>query len=820
MLALDPSAVRLGATAASKTDAIRQVGQILIDAGYIEPGYVDSLLAREKVANTYLGNGIAIPHGVPKDRGLIKQTGVAVLQVPDGVDWNPGDRVHLVVGIAAKSDEHLQILTNLTDVLGDPAEAERLAHTKRPTDIQQRLSGEGTSGDRPAPEPLPDDLPNQFDIAIDSPQGLHARPATALVDIAKGFNATIRVRHGDRAGDAKSLIALLNLGIESGATIRVMAEGPDADAALAALREAIEAGLEEEEEAAATTSDLPRIDWEGRSIEGVAASPGLALGPVWQYQRGKIVVAATARDPDAELTRLDRAIEAAKRELAELYEEVKSRSGAGKAAIFRAHAEFLGDQGLIEGAKERIRDDARSAGYAWEQSFGQQAKALAAQKDALLAARAVDLRDVGRRVLRLLAERIEDEAKLPDTPVILVADDLSPSDTAKLDPALALGICTASGGPTSHTAIIARSLGIPAVVGAGDSVLDIADGTAIVLDGNSGTLVLTPTDADRATAERVQADLATQREAERRACYQPAIMTDGARVEVVANIASPEEAAKAIEAGGEGVGLLRTEFLFLGRDEAPTEDEQTASYTQMVEALNGLPIIIRTLDIGGDKSVPYLSMPVEENPFLGERGIRLCLNRPELFRTQLRAIFRASKKGPVRIMFPMISTLEELKRAKALTEEVRLEVGADPVEIGIMIEVPSAVMMADELAAEADFFSVGSNDLTQYCLAVDRMHPMLSRQADGLHPAVLRMIDQTVKAADKAGKWVGVCGGIAGDPRGVVLLTGLGVKELSVSIPSIAAVKAQIRGLSMAQAKDLAQRALACSTAAAVRRLR
>ncbi len=746
MLSLDASAVRLGATAANKTDAIRQVGQILIDAGYIEPGYVDSLLAREKVANTFLGNGIAIPHGVPKDRGLIKQTGVAVLQVPDGVDWNPGDRVHLVVGIAAKSDEHLQILTNLTDVLGDPAEAARLAQTKRRRrDIERRLSSGASPADRPAPQPLPDDLPNHFDIAIASPHGLHARPATALVDIAKGFEATIRVRHGDRAGDAKSLIALLNLGIASGATIRVMAEGRDADAALRALREAIEAGLEEEEEAGPTATDLPRIDWEGRSIDGVAASPGLALGPIWQYQRGKIVVAATARDPAAELIRLDRAIEAAKRELAELYEEVKSRSGAGKAAIFRAHAEFLGDEGLIETARVLIRTEARSAGYAWEQSFGQQSKTLAAQKDALLAARALDLRDVGRRVLRLLAERIEDEPKLPETPVILVADDLSPSDTARLDPALALGICTASGGPTSHTAIIARSLDIPAVVGAGDSVLDLADGTLIVLDGHSGTLVLAPTDTDRANAQRAQADMATQREAERRACYQPAIMTDGARIEVVANIAAPEEAAKAVEAGGEGVGLLRTEFLFLGRDQAPTEDEQTAAYTQMVKSLNGLPIIIRTLDIGGDKSVPYMAMPVEENPFLGERGIRLCLNRPELFRTQLRAIFRAAASGPVRIMFPMISTLEELRRAKALTEEVRQELGADPVEIGIMIEVPSAVMMADELAAEADFFSVGSNDLTQYCLAVDRMHPMLSRQADGLHPAVLRMIDLTVQ---------------------------------------------------------------------------
>jgi len=820
MISMDAKAVRVGARAADKTDAIRQVGQILVEAGFIEPGYVDSLLARERVANTFLGNGIAIPHGVPKDRDLIKKTGVAVLQVPEGVEWNPGDRVHLVVGIAAKSDEHMQILTNLTDVLGNADEAARLAHTADPADIARRLSA-GPSAAAVGSQPLPDDLANHFDIVIAGPHGLHARPATALVEVAKGFAATVRIRHGNRVGDAKSLIALLNLGVESGATIRVMAEGPDAVEALAALREAIEGGLEEEEAPSSQGGQAAEyIVWEGPTLAGVAASPGMALGPVWQFQRGKIVLAATARDPAAELTRLERAIESAKRELAELYEEVKAKAGAGRAAIFKAHAEFLDDRGLKDGAEALIRHDARSAGYAWERSFTGQAKALAAQKDALLAARATDLRDVGRRVLRLLAERIEDAPKLPDTPVILVADDLSPSDTARLDPAVALGICTAAGGPTSHTAIIARSLGIPAVVGAGDSLLDIADGTTVVLDGNTGTLVLAPTDADRAAAQRVRADLAVQREAERRACYQPAIMTDGARVEVVANIAAPVEAAKAVEAGGEGVGLLRTEFLFLGRDQAPTEDEQAAAYGEMVRALNGLPIIIRTLDIGGDKAVPYMAMPAEENPFLGERGIRLCLNRPELFRTQLRAIFRAAALGPVRIMFPMIATLEELLRAKALTEEVRLELGADPVEIGIMIEVPSAVMMAEELAAEADFFSVGSNDLTQYTLAVDRMHPVLSRQADGLHPAVLRMIERTVRAADKAGKWVGVCGGIAGDPLGVVLLTGLGVRELSVSIPSIAAVKAQIRGLSMERARALAQRALACSTAAQVRRLR
>jgi phosphoenolpyruvate-protein phosphotransferase len=818
MMALDISAVRIGAAPSDKAEAIREVGQLLTDAGYIEPGYIDSMLAREQIANTFLGNGIAIPHGVPKDRGLIRNTGVAVLQVPAGVEWNPGNRVHLVVGIAAKSDEHLEILANLTDVLGDADEAGRLARTTNPADIAERLSSGPRTKPSAAPVTLPEDLPHYFDIVIDSPHGLHARPATALVELAKGFTSIIRVRHGNRIGDGKSLISILNLGVNGGATVRFMAAGEDAEQALAALRAAIEAGLEEVEEAAAEAA-VPAIAWEGRMVSGVAASPGVAVAPIRQLQRGKIVVSATAQDPAAELNKLERALEGAKRELAELYHEVKTQSGAGKAAIFKAHAEFLEDPELAVAARDLICNDARSAGWAWQRSYEERADTLARQQDPVLAGRAVDLRDVGRRVLRTLAERIDDEPHLPDTPVILVADDLSPSDTARLDPTLALGICTSAGGPTSHTAIIARSLDIPAVVGAGDSVLDIADDTLVVLDGNGGNLVLEPSDADKAAAARVQADLRVQRERERRACYQPAIMLDGARVEVVANIAAPEEAARAVEAGGEGVGLLRTEFLFLGRDQAPSEGEQAEAYTTMIRALNGLPIIIRTLDIGGDKEVPYMAMPAEENPFLGERGIRLCLNRPELFRTQLRAIFRAASTGPVRIMYPMISTLEELRRAKAITEEVRLQLGADPVEIGIMVEVPSAVMMAEELAREVDFFSVGSNDLTQYTLAVDRMHPLLSRQADGLHPAVLRMIDRAVRAAKQAGKWLGVCGGIAGDPKGVVILTGLGVSELSVSIPSIAAVKAQIRGLHLDKARRLAARALACRNAAEVRAL-
>jgi phosphocarrier protein FPr len=825
MLALDPSSVRIGGNPADKAEAIRQVGELLVQAGNIEPGYIASMLAREKIANTFLGNGIAIPHGIPKDRGLIRKTGVAVLQVPAGVEWNLGEKVHLVVGIAAMSDEHLEILANLTDVLGEPDEAKRLATTADAAAIAKRLSGGG-----PAPAPsvpaaaAPPDLGEGFDVTISNPHGLHARPATAFVDLSKKFQASVRVRNGERVADGKSLIALLKLGAEKGTTLRITAEGPDAPQALATLKAAIEKGLEDEAQAAADAA-TPMVEarqtirYEAPTAAGISASPGLAIGPIRQFVRAKIVVEATARDPEAELKRLEGAIESAKRELMELFDEVWKKSGPVKAGIFKAHAEFLEDPEMLDATRELIVRDGRSAGWAWQHAYEERAAILAAMKDPVLAARATDLRDVGRRVLKLLAETIEDEPQLPDQPVILVAEDLTPSDTARLDPKFALGLCTAGGGPTSHTSIIARSLDIPAIVSVGDSVLDLADGTPVILDGNSGLLVLRPSEADTAQARQALVDHQAQRDAERKACYKPAIMTDGTRIEVVANISDVAEATHAVNAGGEGVGLLRTEFLFLQRDHAPSEDEQFETYAAMTRALNGLPIIIRTLDIGGDKAVPYLQMPAESNPFLGERGIRLCLARKDLFRTQLRAIFRASVTGKVRIMYPMIATLEELQQAKEITEEVRRSIGCPPVEIGMMIEVPSSAILAEVFAPEVDFFSIGTNDLTQYVLAMDRLHPQLAKQADGLHPAVLRMIERTVQAADAAGKWVGACGGVAGDPLGVVILAGIGVHELSVSIPSIAAVKAQIRGLSRDRARALAERALACRTAAEVRAL-
>jgi len=378
---------------------------------------------------------------------------------------------------------------------------------------------------------------------------------------------------------------------------------------------------------------------------------------------------------------------------------------------------------------------------------------------------------------------------------------------------------TAVGGRTAHSAIIARAMGIPAVVSAGDGVLDIANDTNAILDGNKGSMDINPDETAVLKARAVAEQESQNRQAARNAAANPAITTDGRCIEVVANIGGWEDARTVSGSGAEGVGLLRTEFLFLGQEQASAEEEQFRVYRDIVQLMQGRPIIIRTLDIGGDKPLPYIGIPSEENPFLGERGVRLCLNRPELLRQQLRAIFRAAVFGQVRIMFPMVNDLSEWRKVKAMVEEIRADLDAPRVELGIMIEIPSAALTAEFFAAEVDFFSIGTNDLTQYTLAIDRMHPNLSDRLDGLHPAVLRLVDHTVQASKKQGKWVGVCGELAADPQAIPILIGLGVAELSISMPSVPSVKAQIRALKISNAQYLARRSLGCAMASEVRAL-
>jgi phosphocarrier protein FPr len=679
----------------------------------------------------------------------------------------------------------------------------------------------------------------ELDLILNNPSGLHARPAKVFVNTAKQFKADIRVQHGTKKVNAKSMISVLTLGVENGGQIRLIVDGPDEDEALAVLKTAVEEGLGDEipgsashadgkkdgDETQAAPASHPPIEpdrpketeADQRIVRGVPASAGIAIGPLHQFRRAEIIINEIAAEPAQEKSRLQEAIKTAQTQLQLLHAQVTKRIGPEEAAIFEAHQAILDDPDLFEGAVERI-DTGSSAGRAWQDTIQIAAATLAGLTDELLAARAADVRDVGNKVLRVLAGAVDDESLLPSEPVILIAEDLAPSDTASLDTSRVLGFCTAVGGANSHSAILARALGLPAIVGAGSGVSALKNGVQAILNGDTGTLTLDPDPQTLTAARNLQEEHQIRRVVELKAAKEPAITQDGHQVEVVANIGSVADAKQALGFGAEGVGLLRSEFLFLDRADPPTETEQFKVYRDIAVALEGQPVIIRTLDVGGDKPLPYVPMPAEENPFLGIRGIRLCLARPELLRTQIRAILRAAEFGPLRLMFPMVANVAEFSAARQIVEEVRAELKGPAIELGIMIEIPAAAVLADIFAKEVDFFSIGTNDLTQYTLAMDRGHPQLSAQADGLHPAVLRLIDQTVRASHAAGKWTGVCGELGADPQAVPILVGLGVDELSVSIPAVPAVKAQIRSLSFSTAQHLAAEALKCASAIEVRR--
>ncbi|MET2527260.1 phosphoenolpyruvate--protein phosphotransferase [Ralstonia pseudosolanacearum] len=818
--------IRLQQRATDKTSAIRAAGRLLADTGCIDPAYIDSLLRRETVANTFLGHGVAIPHGMGEDRHLIRQTGIAVLQFPDGLEWHPGQTTHLVFAIAAQSDEHITLLRRLTRLLNDDARLRQLFSTQRAEDIVAALSQDAPA---PAASAPGGDLAERLTLTLDYPSGLHARPAAQWVETARRFAARVQVRHGAETADAKNLVALLQLGLAAGAALTLSAEGPDARAALTALQHTIRSLTAQERAQAARDTQAARTrqiarGWQPAAdlpaIGGIGASPGLAIGTVHVMQPG---VSAIPDHPVPLATGgdlLDRALADTRAELAALARDTAARLGEAEAGIFKAQAELLGDTDLMTLTCQAMVEG-HGVAWSWHHAVERLAERLAALGNPLLAARAADLRDVGRRVLGHLDPALRGTAQaLPDGPCILVAQDLSPSDTAALDTRRIAGIVTAQGGPSSHTAILTRTLGIPAVVAAGPAVLDVASGTQAIVDGSGGQLYLDPDAAAVAGAEAwLQEDAArAQREQAERGL--PARTRDGHAVEIAANVNLPAQAIEAVTLGAEGVGLMRTEFLFLERDHAPDEDAQHEVYAAMLGALGGRPLIVRTLDIGGDKQVPHLNLPKEENPFLGVRGARLLLRRPDLMEPQLRALYRAaSGGGPLSIMFPMITSLGEVIALRTACERIRAELDAPAVPLGIMVEVPAAALLADQLAEHVDFFSIGTNDLTQYTLAIDRQHPDLAAEADSLHPAVLRLIQLTVQGAARHGRWVGVCGGLAGDPFGALLLTGLGVHELSMSPRDIPAVKARLRDAHVRQLTELAGQALACASAEDVRAL-
>jgi len=551
-------------------------------------------------------------------------------------------------------------------------------------------------------------------------------------------------------------------------------------------------------------------------IQGIAAAPGVAIGKTYWLQEDIFQIEKCADcDPSVEKQRLDEARAAVAETLQQIVASLQDRPE--EAAIFEAHLLMLNDPDLLALVQSQLD---LGAEYAWHEAIQHYAAQLAALPDPYFQARALDVQDVGKQVLRELLGVAGPDLRALEEPAIILAQDLTPSDTGRMDKSKILGFATIEGSATSHTAILAKALSIPAVVGAGQTLKDIDQDTLLVLDGDSGVIIVEPDKSILREYEFKQAKAIAIRKEALGAAHEPAITVDGHRVEVVANVGSLEESQMALHQGAEGIGLLRTEFLYLDRRTAPTEEDQYSIYQAIFQTMERRPVVIRTLDIGGDKAPTYMDLGQEANPFLGLRGIRVSIAYPELFKSQLKAILRAAPGHDVRIMFPMIATLDELRQAKAMMQEIQAEMNSSvTVQTGIMVEIPAVVQMADAFAKEVDFFSIGTNDLTQYTFAVDRTNPNVADIADACHPAILRQIARVIAEAHQRGIWVGVCGELAGDTSAIPVLLGLGLDEFSMSPVLIPRAKAIIRRWSMKDARALADEALQLKSAQAVREL-
>ncbi len=559
-----------------------------------------------------------------------------------------------------------------------------------------------------------------------------------------------------------------------------------------------------------------------RVIEGIAAAPGLALGPAWVYRPPDLTVPPPAGpvDPQAETARWEAARRQVRERLDRLAARAREQAGEDEAAIFAAH-QLLVDDPELDGQVRQAIAGGSTAETAVARATEDFARMLEQLDDEYLRGRAADIRDVGRQLLAALLGASLDLA--PDEPSVIVAHDLAPSDTARWPRERVLGLVTEAGGATSHVAILARGAGVPAVAGAAGAMAAVRPGQPVVVDGTAGRVVLDPSPQRRQAVEQALAEQARRARTLAALRDLPAVTPDGRRVELAVNIGRPEDIAAAEPFGPEGVGLFRTEFLFLDRSEPPGEEEQWQAYVAAVRALGGRRLVLRTLDVGADKRLPFINWPEEMNPALGWRGARLGLERPDLLQAQLRAALRAAAEGPVSVMFPMVTTLEEVRRLRQAVQEAaasleREGIAHGPVEVGIMIEVPAAALAARTLAGAVDFFSIGTNDLTQYTLAVDRTSRQVAGLYDPLHPAVLRLILEVGRAAEEAGIWAGVCGELGGEPLAAPFLLGAGMTELSMHARALPEVKQVIRAVRYADARLLAEELVTLPDGDAVRR--
>jgi phosphoenolpyruvate-protein phosphotransferase len=656
-------------------------------------------------------------------------------------------------------------------------------------------------------------------LSVPLQHGLHARPAALLVQRLREFSAEVSIEAHGRHASARSAIALMALGVRHNDQIIIQARGAQAVAALDAVAAALEEALRLESQSAQAShagggtghDQAPPDATSGATI----AAAGYAVGVAARLRRPQLTVTEAGAGIAQETAALTQARAQVRQRLTRLGEV----GSATRREIVAAHVEFLDDPLLNDSAQSLI-DGGKSAGFAWRAATRASVAALQATGDPRLLERVDDLQDVESHVLLALAgEARPMKLYLPERAVLL-AEELLPSEFIALDQKRLAAICLAGGGATSHVAILAAAADVPMLVGLGERLQGIAEGTALIVDADRGTLEVAPAPALLAQAEAHALARQAAQTSERMAAQSDCRARDGTRVEVFANIGSAGDAAAAVSSGAEGCGLLRTEFLFTDRDTAPDENEQLAAYQAIADALAGRPLILRLMDVGGDKPLRYLPLPPEENPALGLRGIRTALWLPDLLRTQIRAALRVTPPGPVQLLLPMITDLEEVRQVRAIVDEQRASLsGRSPILLGAMIETPAAALMADRIAREVDFLSIGSNDLTQYTLAMDRGHPQLASRMDALHPAVLQLVAATAAAGVAAGRTVAVCGGVAADPAAVPLLLGLGVRELSIVPAAVPAIKRLVRSLTLTECAALAAQSLKLDSAAEIRAL-
>nr|MDH3092899.1 phosphoenolpyruvate--protein phosphotransferase [Bacillus velezensis] len=556
-----------------------------------------------------------------------------------------------------------------------------------------------------------------------------------------------------------------------------------------------------------------------QELKGIGASAGIAIAKAYRLEEPDLTVEKkNIADLAAEVSRFDEAIVRSKEELEKIKEHALKELGQDKADIFSAHLLVLSDPELLNPVKEKISTDSVNAEFALKETASMFVTMFESMDNEYMKERAADIRDVTKRVTgHLLGVEIPNPSMISEE-VVIVAEDLTPSDTAQLNRQFVKGFTTDIGGRTSHSAIMARSLEIPAVVGTKAATGTIENGVTVIVDGIDGDVIIDPSSETLKKYEEKHSAYLAQKAEWAKLVNEPTVSKDGYHVELAANIGTPDDVKGVLENGGEAVGLYRTEFLYMGRDQLPTEDEQFDAYKTVLERMEGKSVVVRTLDIGGDKELPYLRLPKEMNPFLGYRAIRLCLEEQEIFRTQLRAALRASTYGNLKIMFPMIATVNEFKQAKAILLEEKeklVEAGvavSDDIEVGMMVEIPSTAVIADQFATEVDFFSIGTNDLIQYTMVADRMNERVAYLYQPYNPAILRLVTLVIEAAHKEGKWVGMCGEMAGDEIAIPILLGLGLDEFSMSATSILPARTQISKLSKKEAESFKETILSMST--------